>query len=66
MGFSRQEFWSGLPALLQGIFPGIEPTPPAFPALAGEFFDTWEVQKRTEDIQKRKILKWTMDSKYGK
>ena len=32
MGFSRQEYWSGLHFLLQGIFPnpGIEPLSPAF------------------------------------
>ena len=32
MGFSWQEYWSGLP------FPGIEPMSPAPPALAGRFF----------------------------
>ena len=34
MGFSRQEYWSGLHFLLQGIFPnpGIEPLSPAFQA----------------------------------
>ena len=44
MGFSRQEYWSGLPCLTPGDFPdpGIEP---ASPALAGGFFTTsatWE------------------------
>ena len=53
MGFSRQEYWSGLPcpppgkntrmdchALLQGIFliSRIKPMSPASPALAGRFF----------------------------
>ena len=28
MGFSRQEYWSGLPALLQGIFRTQESNPP--------------------------------------
>ena len=33
MGFSRQEYWSGCHALLQGIFnPGIEPRSPALQA----------------------------------
>ena len=45
-GFSRQEYWSGFHALLQGIFlPGIEPASLASPALAGRFFttrSTWE------------------------
>ena len=40
MGFSRQEYWSGLPFLPTGDLPdpGIEPTSPASPALAGRFF----------------------------
>ena len=35
MGFSRQEYWSGLPWPLPGDIsnPGIEPTSPVFPAL---------------------------------
>ena len=33
-GFSRQEYWVGCHALLQGIFPtGIKPMSPVFPAL---------------------------------
>ena len=45
MGFSRQEYWSGLPCPLPGDLPdlGIEPTSPE---LAGGFFttstSTWE------------------------
>ena len=37
MGFPRQEYWSGLPFPLQGIFPdpGVEPMSPA---LTGRFF----------------------------
>ena len=27
MGFSRQEYWSGLPCLLQGVFPTLELNP---------------------------------------
>ena len=39
MGFSRQEYWSGLPFSSSGDLPnpGIEPQ---FPALAGRFFTT--------------------------
>ena len=39
MGFSRQEYWSGLPFASPGDLPdpGIEPAPPA---LAGGFFTT--------------------------
>ena len=40
--FFRQEYWSGLPFPTPGDppNPGIEPTPFAFPALAGRFFTT--------------------------
>ena len=47
MGFSRQEYWSGLPCPPPGDLPdpGIEPTSLTSPALAGGFFTTsssWE------------------------
>ena len=47
MEFSRQEYWSGLPFPSPGDLPnpGIKPTSPASPALAGGFFTTtttWE------------------------
>ena len=40
VGFSRQEYWSGLPFPPPGDLPdpGIEPVSLASPALAGEFF----------------------------
>ena len=42
MGFSRQEYWSGLPCPPPGDLsdPGIEPMSLASPALAGRFFTT--------------------------
>ena len=42
MGFSRQEYWSGLPfpSLADLPDPGIEPTSLMSPALAGGFFIT--------------------------
>ena len=42
MGFSRQEYWSGLPFPIPGDHPnpGINPTSPVSPALAGRFFTT--------------------------
>ena len=42
MGFSRQEYWGGLPFPTPGDLPdsGIEPTSLASPALAGKFFTT--------------------------
>ena len=47
MGLSRQEYWSGVPFPAPGDLPepGIQPTSPASPALAGGFFTasaTWE------------------------
>ena len=49
-GFSRQEYWSGLPCPPPGDLPnqGIEPMSLTPPALAGEFFTTsapWEAHK---------------------
>ena len=46
MGFSRQEYWSGLPCPPPGDLPapGIQPSSLASPALAGGFFTagaTW-------------------------
>ena len=40
MGFSRQEYWSGLPCPPPGDLPtpGMEPMPLKSPALAGGFF----------------------------
>ena len=40
IGFSRQEYWSGLSCPSPGdlLDPGIEPTSPVSPALAGRFF----------------------------
>ena len=42
MGFSRQEYWSGLPFPPPGDLPnpGIKPEAPTSPALVGGFFTT--------------------------
>ena len=47
MGFSKQEYWSGLPFPSPGDLPNprIEPATPVSPTLAGGFFNTcatWE------------------------
>ena len=52
LGFSRQEYWSGLPCPPPGDFPdpGIKPYSLMSPSLAGEFFTTsatWEALKQT-------------------
>ena len=47
MGFSRQEYWSGLPCLPPGYLadPGIKPVSLMSPALAGTFFTTNSTQE---------------------
>ena len=42
-GFSRQEYWSGMPFSPPGdlLDPGIEPTSLTSPALTGRFFTTF-------------------------
>ena len=54
MGFSRQEYWSGLPYPPSGHFPnpGVEPSSLTSPALPGGFFTnstTWESHKHTHN-----------------
>ena len=54
MGFSRQEYWSGLPLSPPGDLsnPGIKPAAPISPALARGFFTTsvtWESQNTSEN-----------------
>ena len=52
LGFSRQEHWSGLPFPPPGDLPhpGIDPPPPACPALAGGFFTTAPPGKPTQNL----------------
>ena len=47
MGFSRQEYWSGLPFPPSGDLPdpGIEPTCPVSPALPGWFSTAWAIRE---------------------
>ena len=51
MGFSMQEYWSGLLFPMPGDLPnpGIEPRSLEFPALAGEFFTVWTWSLREEE-----------------
>ena len=55
MGFSRQEFWSGLPFPSPGDLPnsGIEPASPAF---AGEFFTAEPSPKPQCDGSRKRSL----------
>ena len=53
LGFSREEFWIGLPCPPPGDLPdpGIEPTSLTSPALAGRFFTastTWEYHVKND------------------
>ena len=47
MGFSRQEYWSGLPFPSPGdlLDPGIEPMSPALQAHTGRHFNLWATRK---------------------
>ena len=50
MGFSRQEYWRGLPFPSPGDLP--QPgTKPVFPALAGKFFTTEPAGKLRRDLR---------------
>ena len=58
MGFSRQEYWSGLPFPPPGDLPnpGMETESPVSPALAGGFFydqATWEapIERKEERLE---------------
>ena len=57
MGFSRQEYWSGLPFPPPGDLPdpGIKP---ASPALAGAFFTTEPPGRPSDDIKLPRM--WNM------
>ena len=60
MGFSRQEYWSGLPCCPPGDLPdpGIEPMSLTSAALASWFFSStaWEAQWDREDTDYTHIL----------
>ena len=66
MGFSKQEYWSGLACPPQGDLPdsGMEAVSLMSPALAGEFFTistTWEAQlfKKSQINEIRRIFHYT-------
>ena len=60
MGFSRQEYWNGLPYLPSEVLPdpGVEPVSLKSPALAGRFFTTgttWEAPSQVLIVANRAI-----------
>ena len=58
MGFSRQEYWSGLPCTSPGDLPdpGIKPVSLMSPTLAGEFFTLAPPGKPTDFVLLTKCL----------
>ena len=59
VGFSRQEYWSGLPCPKDLPDPGMEPVPLTSPALIGWFFTpsaTWEALLTAYCFPKPKVL----------
>ena len=62
MGFSRKEYWSGLPGPTPGDLsgPGIEPVSLMSPALAGKFFftasATREAPSENEQVKMKSLL----------
>ena len=61
MGFSRQEYWSGLPCPPPGdlLYPGIESASLTSPALAGGFFTTsatWEAPLQSNPKRNHQAL----------
>ena len=67
MGFSRKEYWSGLPCPPPRDLPdpGIKPTPLISPALAGGFFtiSTCEAHQEKLDYEKAYVDKRRLPSK---
>ena len=71
VGFSREEYWSGLPCLPPGDLPnpGIEPSVFTSPAQAGRFFTTsttWEtnVQNPRKQSQDTFLYQWKIRSNF--
>ena len=56
MGFSRQEYWNGLPFPPPGDFPdpGNKPTSPVSPAFTGRFFIT-EPPGKPQELLRRLV-----------
>jgi len=67
MGFSRQEYWSGLPCPPPGDLPnpGIEPTPLRSPALAGRFTATEDAMVRCHQQLNRREFEQTPGDSEG-
>ena len=74
MGFSRQEYWNGLPFLSPGDLPdpGIKPASPESPALVGRLFTTespgkphnslWLREAVSRKVHRKVLIKVAQDS----
>ena len=58
LGFSKQEYWSGLPCPPPGNLPdpGMEPVSLRSPMLAGGFFTTNATWEALSDVLKHKVI----------
>ena len=70
-GFSRQEYWNGLPFFPPGDIPdpGIKPRSPSSPALASRFFyhcPNWKAPTRAYYLAIKKNEVLTPDNNYAK
>ena len=63
IGFSRPEYWSGLPCPPPGDLPnlGIKPTSFTYPTLAGRFFTTEPSGKLSASLIKGQSEVWSVD-----
>ena len=56
MEFSRQEYWSGLHSLLQGIFPTQESNPGLPHCIAGRFFTIWATREGPDKLRNQSLF----------
>ena len=65
MGFSRQEYWSGLPCPPPGDLPhpGIKPVSLTSPTLAGRFFTTWDSWEAQDEVYR--LISATLSYMFG-
>ena len=70
MGFSRQEYWHGLPCPPSGDLPDLEPVSLMSPALVDRFFTTRATWEALSFISKSEVFfihqkEWALESNNG-